>query len=216
MSMSALFNEADKSILHAIIKSHPLGVWVSHVKGELMVNHIPFILDSTQGEYGVLKAHVARANPVWKSLLDNNQQAVVIFNGANAYITPSWYPSKQVHAKVVPTWNYIAAHAHGIPRVIEDKQWLLDHLNTLTDEQEMQEPEPWEVTDAPVDYIELMSRGIVGIELPISRLEGKCKVSQNKAKDDKEGVIAGLQSRGDHRSQEMASFVARYASKAAK
>lgn len=201
--------EKNTSILHALVKSHPLGTWVTHNEEGLIVNHIPFIIDGTLGENGTLLGHVARANPVWKEF-SSTENSVVIFQGAETYITPSWYPSKHEHGRALPTWNYAVVHVHGLPRIIEDKEWLLNHLNALTDEHESEQTLPWKVEDAPEDFTKHMLKSIVGIEIPIAKLEGKWKVNQNKQEPDKLGVIAGLLSRKDSQSKEMASYVGQH------
>lgn len=127
--------EADVSIMHALIKSHPLATWVTQADGELLANHIPFLLDPMRGEFGTLVGHVARANRVWQSF-STTVNSLLVFQGAETYITPSWYPSKHAHGKVVPTWNYAVVHARGLPRAIEDRDWLLQHLTLLTDTHE--------------------------------------------------------------------------------
>jgi len=207
------FKETDTAVLHSLVKSHPLGTWVTSINDDLDVNHIPFLLDCDDGEYGTLRGHVSRANPVWKKL-SNEKQSIVVFQGAERYITPSWYASKREHGKVVPTWNYVVVHAHGIPRAISDQNWLLDHLNKLTDGQESKQVEPWKVSDAPDDFIDRMLRGIVGIEIPIDKLVGAWKTSQNKQQADKEGVIAGLSRESDSQSQQMSVYVSGHALKA--
>ena len=203
--------ETDTSILHALIQAHPLGGWVTQGDGELIANHVPFLLDSTRGEYGTLVGHVARANPVWQSM-SSTVNSVVIFQGAETYITPSWYPSKHAHGKAVPTWNYAVVHAHGLPRVIEDREWLLAHLNQLTDVHEADQALPWKVSDAPQEFTDRLLQNIVGIEIPIARLVGKWKVSQNRPEPDKLGVVAGLLARNDEQAMEMASLVNRHTS----
>lgn len=134
------------------------------------------------------------------------------FSRPEAYITPSWYPGKQEHGKVVPTWNYVVVHVHGIPRVIDDREWLLDHLNALTDEQESTQGKPWKVSDAPKGFIERMLGGIVGIEIPVNKISGAWKTSQNKSQADMSGVLAGLRSRKDSQSIEMASAINQHTS----
>ncbi|MDC0598668.1 FMN-binding negative transcriptional regulator [Gammaproteobacteria bacterium] len=201
--------EKNISILHALVTSHPLGTWVTHTHEGLIVNHIPFMINSTLGENGTLVGHVAKANPIWKQF-SSTENSVIIFQGVETYITPSWYPSKNEHGKALPTWNYAVVHAYGLPRIIEDKEWLLNHLNELTDEHESEQALPWKVADAPEDYIKHMLKGVVGIEIPIAKLEGKWKVNQNKQESDKLGVIEGLLSREDAQSKEMASYVQQY------
>ena len=188
--------ETDISVLHALVRSHPLGAWVTQGDGELLVNHIPFLLESSRGEHGTLVGHVARANRVWLSF-STTVNSVVIFQGPETYITPSWYPSKQTHGKAVPTWNYAVVHAHGLPLVIEDRDWLLQHITHLTDTNERDQALPWKVSDAPQEFTERLMNAIVGIEIPITKLVGKWKVSQNRPDADKLGVVAGLLTRGD-------------------
>ncbi|MEM7016391.1 MAG: FMN-binding negative transcriptional regulator [Pseudomonadota bacterium] len=183
------FEESRLEVLHTLIKAHPLATLVTQGGGELAVNHVPFFLDEQAGEFGTLRGHVARANPVWKNL---GGSAIAVFQGPTAYISPSWYPSKKVHGKVVPTWNYVVTHAHGEPRAIEDADWLMRQINALTDENESNYYLQWKVSDAPDKYIEQMRKMIVGIEIPIKSLVGKWKLSQNKSAEDKQGVISGL------------------------
>jgi transcriptional regulator len=198
--------ETDTSVLHSLIHAHPLGTWATQGDGELIVNHVPFLLDSSRGEYGTLKGHVARANGVWQSF-SKTVPSVVVFQGAECYITPSWYPSKHAHGKAVPTWNYVVVHAHGLPVVIEDKAWLLEHLNELTDAHETDQALPWKVSDAPAEFTDRLIELIVGIEIPIAKLVGKWKVNQNRSDSDKLGVVAGLLAKGNPQSREMANLV---------
>ncbi len=203
------FEERDVAVLHALIRSHPLSTWVTPAAGALVVNHIPFLLDSGQGEYGTLIGHVARANPIWKTF-SPEIASVVVFQGPQGYITPSWYPTKHAHGKAVPTWNYAVVHAHGVPRAIEDGNWLLKHVTQLSDLHESERAVPWSVSDAPPDYIDTMLKAIVGIEIPITAVVGKWKTSQNRPLPDKLGTIAGLHERGDANSQQMAALVQRH------
>lgn len=198
--------ETDLAVLHGLVKAHPFGAWVTLGDGELIANHIPFLLDPDRGAYGTLIGHVAKANRVWKSL-STSINSIVVFQGAETYISPSWYPSKHTHGKAVPTWNYAVVHAHGLPRVIEDPKWLLAHVGQLTDLHEAGHSLPWKVSDAPQDFTEQLLRAIVGIEIPIERLVGKWKVSQNRPEADKLGVVAGLLGRNDAESSEMAALV---------
>ena len=200
------FEEKDVGVLHALIRSHPLGTWVTQTEGALVVNHIPFLVDPTDGEYGTLIGHVARVNPIWNAF-SSEIASVVIFQGPQGYITPSWYPTKHAHGKAVPTWNYAVVHAHGIPRAIKDKDWLLKHVTMLSDLHESERAVPWSVSDAPPEYIDTMLKAIVGIEIPISAVIGKWKTSQNRPLPDKLGTIAGLYDRGDENSQQMAALV---------
>jgi len=203
MLIPNIFKETDLDVLQDLIRSHPLGTWITSKDDVLDVNHIPFVLDTSQGDYGVLRGHVNKANPVWKSL-PTAKESIVTFQGAESYISPSWYPSKQEHGKVVPTWNYIVLHAHGIPQAITDRDWLYHQLNSLTNQHESKRDQPWKVSDAPSDFTDRMVRGIVGIEIPISNLLGMWKTSQNKHQNDKEGVIKGLGS------NEMGAYVSKH------
>jgi transcriptional regulator len=188
------FEETDRSVLHGLMRAHPLAAWVTtDGDGAFVANHVPFLVDPDRGENGTLIAHVARANPVWRT----TARSVIIFQGPHAYVSPSWYPTKQESGKVVPTWNYAVVHAHGTPRAIEDRDWLLRLVSRLTDTHEAGRPARWQVTDAPADYIDQMLRAIVGIEMPIERLEGKWKVSQNRSAADRAGVVKGLEALGD-------------------
>ncbi len=183
--------ETRLDVLHELIRAHPLGLWVSLAGDALLPNHVPFMLDPARGNCGTLIGHVARANPVWK----RGRGAVpdlITFQGPQAYISPSWYPSKHEHGKAVPTWNYAVVHAHGVPEFIDDKGWLHAQVSRLTQTHEAARPTPWAVGDAPEDYIDAMLGAIVGVEIPIDRLVGKWKMSQNRSVADQHGVVAGL------------------------
>ncbi|MCM5682659.1 FMN-binding negative transcriptional regulator [Schlegelella sp. S2-27] len=203
------FEEHDPGVLHGLIRAYPLGTWVTSAGGELLVNHVPFLLHAERGEHGTLVAHVPRANPVWQSF-SREQPSAVVFQGPQAYVSPSWYPSKHANGKAVPTWNYAVVHAHGMPRVIDDPLWLLAHVSELSDTHEAGHAVPWKVSDAPTDFIEKLLAVLVGIEIPIARLEGKWKVSQNRPRHDKLGILAGLQARGGEDSRAMGELVGRF------
>ncbi len=196
------FAETRLEILHGLIASHPLATVVTG-EPRLEINHIPFLVEASEGDKGVLKGHVARANPLWKSF-SGSVETAFIFQGPNHYISPNWYPSKRDHGKVVPTWNFAVVHAFGVPRLWEDPSWLRAHLSELTDAQESTQASPWRVSDAPEEYIEANLRALVGIEVPISSISGKWKLSQNRQEDDREGVIAGLESQDSRAAREMA------------
>jgi transcriptional regulator len=200
------FDETRLDVLHELIRAHPLGTLVIHDGNALSANHIPFLVRADQGERGTLCGHVARSNPVWKQL-GGPVEALVVFQGAESYITPSWYPSKHADGKAVPTWNYAVVHACGTPRAIEDAAWLLDFVTELTNIHEAGQALPWQVTDAPQDFTEQMIDRIVGIEIPIAKLQGKWKVSQNRKFADRLGVAAGLESQANERSRAMAELV---------
>jgi transcriptional regulator len=183
------FDERDAQF--ALIEEHALGAWVLAGADGLVANHIPFLLDRHRGPHGTLVGHVARANPVWRAL-GAGAPSLVMFQGPQSYITPNWYPGKAEHGKVVPTWDYAVVHVHGTARAIDDRAWLLDMLDRLTNAQEAAQPAPWKVSDAPSDYIDKLLRAIVGIEIPIERLEGKLKASQDEAVRDRLGTVEGL------------------------
>jgi transcriptional regulator len=184
-------SETRLPILHQMMAAHPLAAVVSLGPGGLIASHIPLVLEDDGSEFGLLKGHVSRANSQWRDPVPS-VDALAIFAGPQHYISPSWYPAKQEHGKVVPTWNYIVVHAYGPLRVVHDSDWLLAHLKSLTNTHESGLPGPWKVTDAPEEYIATMMKGIVGFELPIRRLEGKWKLSQNRSEADREGVRQGL------------------------
>src|ERR1700691_5480943 len=148
MYVPQLHQETDLAVLHALMRSHPLGTWATQADGEIIVNHVPFLVDPSRGPYGTLMCHMARAKSLWQ-LFSKTIPSVIVFQGPNTYISPSWYPSKQAHGKVVPTWNYAVVHAHGIPVVFQDQTWLLDHVTRLTACHEGAQLLPWKVSDAP-------------------------------------------------------------------
>jgi transcriptional regulator len=172
----------------------------------LIATHLPMVLSPGEGEPDILRGHVSRANPQWREL-DPAIEALAIFAGPHHYITPSWYPEKSEDGKVVPTWNYAVVHAYGGVTTIEDPTWLLIHLKSLTTQHESAFPNPWAITDAPEDYIASQLRGIVGIEIPIRRLEGKWKVSQNKSEHTKQSIEQGLEDLGTSASLAMRDLV---------
>jgi len=179
-------------VLHALMVSHPLATLVTMGSGGLVASHIPMVLEEDGSPFGMLRGHVARTNTQWSDIVPSID-ALAIFAGPNHYISPSWYPAKAEHGKVVPTWNYAVVHAYGPLKVIEDKQWLRAHVSRLTSIHEAAFTAPWSITDAPQEYLQALLNGIVGIELPIRRLEGKWKLSQNRSEKDRDGVAAGLQ-----------------------
>jgi len=204
----ASFAETRVEILHQFIRANPLGTLITSVPEGPEATHLPFFLDAPAG---LLRCHMARANPQWQHL-QSGGRALVTFVGANHYITPSWYPSKREHAKVVPTWNYIAIHATGTALLFADTPGLVRHLNELTDFQELGFSQRWSVADAPPKYVEGLTNAIVGVEISVDRLEGKWKLSQNRSAEDQQGVIAGLEAIGSPAGQEMATLVKRQGS----
>jgi transcriptional regulator len=196
----------DHTALTSLITTHPLGSWVCFCDGHLVANPVPFFLDTHQGPHGTLLGHVSRANPVWRALTPSTP-SIVMFHGPQAYITPHWYPGKSEHGRVVPTWNYAVVHAHGVARTVEDPDPLRRLMQRLTAAQEAGQSTPWHMSDAPPDYIRALLRGIVGIEIPIDRLEGKLKASQDEALPDRLGTVAGLQATASDNARAMAQCV---------
>ena len=195
MYLPAHFREDRPERLEAFVAAHPLGALVVATPHGLEANHIPMLLGRDAAGRSVLRGHVARANELWRRAVEGTP-ALVIFGGAQRYITPSWYPSKRVTGEVVPTWNYAVVHAHGPIRFIHDHDWLLALVSTLTELNERPRAAPWRVTDAPAAYLECMLRAIVGFEIAVERLEGKFKASQNRTAEDRAGVAAGLAADG--------------------
>lgn len=189
------FEATDPASLHQLMRAHPLGALVTQGEQGLDANHLPFEFDADEGEHGILRAHVARNNPLWQEVKEG-QEVLVIFRAVEGYISPSWYPSKQAHHKQVPTWNYAVVHAHGRIRVRDDARFVRRLLATLTRTQEVAEPAPWKMADAPRDYIEAMVQAVVGIEIEVSQLVGKFKLSQNKEEGDRLGAVDALQAKG--------------------
>jgi transcriptional regulator len=187
------FREDRIEVLHAAIRAHPLATLVTAGPAGLQANHIPFLIEDG-GRFGVLRAHLARANEQLAALREG-ADTLVVFQGPQAYVSPSWYATKAETHKVVPTWNYVAVHCWGAPRVIDDAGWLRGLIGRLTEAQEQRRAEPWAVEDAPEDFIAAQIKGIAGLEIPIDRLEGKWKASQNRSDADRAGVAAGL---GEH------------------
>lgn len=199
------FREDRPEVLRALIEEHRLGTLVTHSTAGLEVNLVPFTVDWTAGPRGTLKAHLAKANEQFAALTAGTE-ALVIFQGPETYITPSWYHSKAEHGKVVPTWNYVVVEVRGRSRVIDDAGWLRAQIGELTAAQEATRQHPWAIDDAPAAYIESQLKGIFGIEIPIERIEGKWKTSQNRPEADRAGVVEGLRSDG---ASEMAAIVAK-------
>ena len=190
MYVPPAFRDDDLQSLHAVIRSARLANLVTAGPAGLTATPLPLLLDQSEGSHGVLYGHMARANPQWRSTPTTD--AMALFMGPHAYVTPSWYASKQVDGKVVPTWNYVAVHAYGPIEFFDDPDRLLTVVTRLTDLHEQPRAERWKVTDAPEAFIRAQLRGIVGLRLPIVRLEGKRKLSQNRPAEDRDRVSAGL------------------------
>jgi transcriptional regulator len=209
MYLPAHFEEKRPEVLHALLLEHPLGLLVTQdAAGELAANTVPFVLDADPaGGPGILRAHVARANPLWRDAR-TDRDSLVVFQGPQAYISPGFYPSKAQHGKVVPTWNYVIVQGRGRLRAVDDAPWLRAFVTRLTDRHEAPREQPWKVTDAPDDYVTSMLRAIVGIEIELVSLVGKWKVSQNRSAADRDGVARGLRNAGVPRAAELAGYPA--------
>jgi transcriptional regulator len=197
------FRQDDAAQLQALMRAHPLGTWVTQQDGGFTADHVPFLFDASRGPRGVLLGHVARANPVWRA----EGASLVVFQGPQAYVSPSWYPAKAEHGKVVPTWNYAVVHVHGRARAFDDRAALRALLDRLTQEHERGQAAPWSIADAPAEYVEQLLGAIVGIEIEVERLEGKWKMSQNRPAADRLGVAGGLQRQGGDEAQAVAALV---------
>lgn len=189
------FREDDPAELHRLIREARLSTLVTATPNGIVATPLPLILDKAEGAHGVLYGHLARANPQWFTPVIGD--AMVIFNGPDAYVTPSWYATKREHGKVVPTWNYVAVHAYGTVEFFDDEDRLHDAVTRLTNLYEGSRRDPWAVTDAPELFIKSQLKGIVGLRLVITRIEGKVKMSQNRNDADRRGVVEGLSSSQD-------------------
>lgn len=195
------FRVTDRAVLHAVMEHFSFATLVTMHDGRPIATHLPFLIDPCKGEHGTLIAHMARANEQWRDFA-SGAEALAIFQGQHAYVSPSWY---QAHPSV-PTWNYVAVHAYGIPRVIEDEARVIDVLRALVDKHEAGFDEPWRM-DLPEQYLRTMLRGIVAFEMPISRLEGKFKLSQNRSPADRLRVVEALAASGDPMERELAALM---------
>ena len=183
------FEQTDRDAIVSLMREHPLALLTVAGSDGVTADLVPLEYDPTAGPLGTLRGHVARANPLWQR---SGLPMLAVFQGPQAYVSPNWYPSKREHGKVVPTWNYTMVQARGPLRAVEDAPWLHDLVGRLTDHHESAQPAPWAVDDAPADYVQQMLRAIVGIEIELTALVGKWKVSQNRAEADRAGVAAGL------------------------
>ena len=204
MYVPSNFAEERVPVLHEAIRGIKLGTLVTLGGEEMIASHVPMLVDPEPAPFGTLRGHIARVNPQWRDP-PSKVQALAIFLGPNAYVTPSWYATKRATGKVVPTWNYAAIHAYGHVRFFDDTERLLALVTRLTETHEAPRAQPWAVSDAPADFIQGMLRAIVGFELPIARLEGKWKMSQNRPAEDRAGVVEGLAREG---APEVAEIVA--------
>jgi transcriptional regulator len=200
------FKEERVEVLHQLVRSQPFATLVTLGPRGLEASHIPMVLHPQAGALGTLRGHLAKGNPQWRDA-SPDVQALAIFAGAHHYITPSWYPSAAEHGKAVPTWNYAVVHAHGVLRFVTDKEILLRHVRSLTEQHEAGRRPEWNVGMAPPDFIDGMLGGIVGVEMEIARLEGKWKMSQNRPPADWPGVVSGLRQDGDEDAAEIAKWI---------
>lgn len=204
------FREEDLGVQHALIRANPLGLLVTAADGEPTANLLPFHLDASLSEKGTLQVHMAKANGQWRQIEDG-APVLVVFQGADAYVTPSWYATKQETGKVVPTWNYAVVQVRGRARVVHDAEWLRRQIEALTQDHEKPRDQPWAVGDAPETYIASQIKGIVGVEIEITGIEGKWKVSQNRPAADVTRVVDGYGNAADpHADREMAGLVRKY------
>ncbi len=207
MYTPAQFKVEDAAEVHALMRAHPFAILVTQGADGMTATHLPTVLKvDAASPLGRIECHVARPNSQWRTIAAD-ADALMIFQGPNAYIRPGWYPSKAEHGKAVPTWNYAAVHAYGPLRVMSDKAWLLAHVGELSDQQEAPYEARWSTADAPASYLEVMARGIVGLTLEITRFDGKMKMSQNRDLRDRTGVMEGLGGRGETRDAETAALV---------
>ena len=195
MYVPPLFKEDRIDVLHDAIRRTGLATLVTLAADGLIASHVPMLLDPDPAPYGTLIGHLARPNPQAHGAVPG-VQGLAIFQGPDVYITPSWYATKRENGKVVPTWNYVAIHAHGPVEFFDDTERLRDVVTRLTEREEQARADPWAVSDAPAAFIDGMLKGIVGFALPIARLEGKWKMSQNRPAQDRAGVVAGLEQQG--------------------
>jgi transcriptional regulator len=194
MYTPAHFSVTDPASLHRILREHPLGILVTPTGSGMDANHIPFEFDPTHGEFGLLTGHVARANPLWQQCLEG-ADVLVVFRGSEGYISPNWYPGKHETHRLVPTWNYEVVHAYGRLTVRDDEKFVRGVVARLTRTHEAQEAKPWKMGDSAPEFIAGMIKSIVGIEISISRLEGKAKLSQNREPRDVQGAVEALRQR---------------------
>ena len=200
------FAETRVDVLHDLIRRYPLGTLVVAGPTGMEASHVPFEIDAQPAPFGTLRCHVARANPIWQQIAAE-RPVLVVFQGEQGYVSPGWYASKQESGKVVPTWNYAAVHAYGNANVTHDAAWLRRMVEDLTARHEQGRADPWHVSDAPADYLEKLLGAIVGIEIPVTQLTGKWKMSQNRPAADRQGVVTGLERDGTQSQAEVAALV---------
>jgi transcriptional regulator len=205
MHQPAHFKQADAALIQAHIAEHPLATLFHSAGGQPTADHLPLLFDAGAGPAGVLRGHVARANPLWRE--GAGQTVLAVFHGPQGYVSPSWYPSKAETAKAVPTWNYTVVHARGVLRALDDKAWLRDFVDRLTRTHESARAHPWQIDDAPADYLDAMLQAIVGIEIEVVAIEAKWKLSQNRSAADRLGVVAGLNGETSEAARSLAPLI---------
>ncbi|RKF20094.1 FMN-binding negative transcriptional regulator [Alginatibacterium sediminis] len=208
MLQAQVFREQRSDVMHDMIANNSFGSVITMQTGSIVADHLPLNIHPEIGSHGTLRGHIARSNPMTK-LLDNDQEILIIFQGPQHYVSPSWYPSKALHEKVVPTWNYIMVHARGKVKFHDDADWIYNHLVELTARNEVGRDKPWKVSDAPPQFIRSQLKALTGIEIEITSLQGTWKTSQNKSLDDNIGVCQGLMSEGSDMATLMATQVVR-------
>jgi transcriptional regulator len=189
------FRLDDRDALHDVMRAHPLGQLISAGASGLQANPVPFVLHADDGNQGLLRTHLARPNAQWRDFVDGCD-VLVIFQGPQAYVTPSWYAAKKEHGKVVPTWNYVTVQVRGRATAVQEGRWLVRHVSSMSDQQEEPLDHPWAVRDAPEPFITALTRGIVGVEIAITAISGKFKMSQNRPEADRQGVVKGMAAQG--------------------
>jgi len=207
--LPAHFKETDIRSMQRLIDDFPFGTLVTAGTSGIAANHLPFELDAGAGALGTLRCHVARDNDVWSEALAGASQALAIFQGPSAYISPNWYPTKRESHRVVPTYNYAVVHAHGRIEVRDDEKWLRGLLGRLTRRFEANQPKPWKMADAPADFLSEQVKRIVGVEITLDRIEGKSKMSQNRSEADRRGVVEALDAMGSPSALAVAAEVRR-------
>ncbi len=206
------FVETRKEVIHALVCSEPLGLLISNGPQGPVADPIPFVLHDSEGTKGVLRAHLARSNPHWQLLAQQPDVPVlVVFQGPQAYVTPSWYETKAETGKVVPTWNYVIVQVSGVASIHTDPQWLLQQVSGMTDDKEQALADPWAVHDAPADFVSQQLRAIVGIEIAITEMTGKWKASQNRSFADRQRVATGMAASTKEQERKMAELIGEFA-----
>jgi transcriptional regulator len=206
MHVQTLFQETRAHVMHGLMQRYSLGSVILMTPDGIEANTLPIEVDTSYGEFGMLRCHFGRSNPVWQSLI-HGMEAMVIFQGPNAYISPRWYVAGQKNKKVLPSWNFAVVHAYGTPRIVDDKTWLLKHLSALVAQNECLQPQPWSLAEASIDFVQQSAEHLVGMEIPITRLIGKWFASQQRTAADRASLVTSLRQRPHDISAAMASLI---------